>query len=184
MLLTSLAGFGSGCGPDLDTIEGALAGAAAAVGNRDYEALFRVLDARARTALASIYRARKQAADVIRASYPPDAQRAALAELGDAIQAESAVDLFRRRCAESCMQTFADALGAPREVRTDGPVRTVKTVRGTELPLYRAEDGEYGLMWDTPALLRERARAAAELDLVQKNGELYREQRALEQARN
>ena len=82
------------------------------------------------------------------------------------------------------MDRFASLLGAPREVQRDGMLWTVNTVRGTTLALYRSEAGHYGLVWETPALLRERVRAAAELDLVKKNGELYRERHALEQARN
>jgi hypothetical protein len=167
------------CSADPTTVEGALSAAASAVGARDHDALLQVLDERARFSLSSVYQARTLAAGVIRESYPADAQAAALAELGDAVAAHSTVELFRARCGDACLDAFAATLGAPSEVRMEDRVAIVKTVRGTEARLYRADDGRYGLMWETSALMRERTRAAAELDLIQKNGQLYRSQRAL-----
>jgi hypothetical protein len=168
------------CGADETTIEGALARAASAVGARDHEALYRVIDQRARFALASVYRARKLAAEEIRRHYPVEARAGALAELGDAVDADSDADLFRKRCGDTCLDAFAAVLGAPREVTFVDRVGTVKTVRGTETQLYRGDDGRFGLVWETAALVRERTRAAAELDLIQKNGQQYRAARALE----
>lgn len=172
----------SGCSSDPKSVEGALSRAASAVGSRDYPALFASLDERARFALGSVYRARKRAEEVIRTSYPPAAQPRALAELGDAIGADSEVELFRRRCGDDCLAALAAQLGAPRAVRTDGEVTVVETVRGTEARLYRASDGRYGLVWNTDALVRERTRAAAELDLIQKNGATYRSEQGLRTA--
>jgi hypothetical protein len=171
--------FVAACGPDPHSVEGALATASAAVAARDHEALFQALDERARFSLGSIYFARKAAAAEIRASYPAEVQPGALRELGDAMQADSEVALFRLRCADDCLDTLAATLGAPRSVQVNGRISTVATVRGTETQLYRADDGRYGLVWDSAALVRERTRAAAELDLIKKNGAQYREQRAL-----
>lgn len=168
------------CGGDATTVEGALARAASAVGARDHEALFAVIDQRSRFALASVYNARKLAAQEIRGSYPQEAQHVALAELGDAIDAKSDVDLFRLRCGDVCLDAFALVLGAPSSVELDDRLATVSTVRGTKTQLYRGEDGKYGLVWETAALVRERTRAAAELDLIRKNGQQYRSQQALE----
>ena len=174
-----IASFGEACSSDAKTVEGALANAASAVGARDYAALFQALDERARFSLSSVHLARKVAARVIRANYPPEAQASALAELGDAVDVESDVELFRARCDDACLDALSASLGAPREVRIEDRIAIVQTVRGTETRLYRADDGRYGLVWDSTALMRERTRAAAELDLIQKNGELYRSQRAL-----
>lgn len=167
------------CGSDAKTVEGALSNAASAVGARDYEALFQALDERARFSLSSVYQARTLAAQVIRDNYPVEARASALAELGDAVHAKSSVALFRARCDDACLDALAASIGAPREVRIEDRIAIVQTVRGTETRLYRADDGRYGLVWDTDALMRERTRAAAELDLIQKNGEVYRSQRAL-----
>ena len=168
------------CAADSTTVEGALARAASAVASRDYEDLFAAIDERSRFSLSSVYFARKEAAKVIRESYPTDLQASALHDLGDAVQATSAVDLFRRRCdALRCVESFADRLGAPRRVRTEGRAAEVETVRGTTAELYRGEDGRYGLVWETAPLMRERTRSAAELDLIKKNAALYRSQRAL-----
>jgi hypothetical protein len=176
-----IATFVSGaCGGDAATVEGALARAASALGARDHEALFAVIDQRSRFALASVYNARKLAAKEIRASYPQEAQHVALAELGDAVDAESDADLFRLRCGDVCLDAFAAELGAPSSVQVDDRLATVTTVRGTQTQLYRGDDGKFGLVWETAALVRERTRAAAELDLIRKNGQQYRSQRALE----
>jgi len=170
----------SACGGDASTVEGALARAASAVGARDHEALFAAIDQRSRFALASVFNARKLAAQEIRASYPQEAQHVALAELGDAVDAKTDADLFRLRCGDVCLDAFAAVLGAPTSVELDDKLATVTTVRGTKTQLYRGEDGNYGLVWETAALVRERTRAAAELDLIRKNGQQYRSQQALE----
>ncbi len=182
----SLCGLGAlvlvlavGCGPDPHTVEGGLAAAAAAVAARDHAALFRALDQRARDSLSSVYFARKAAAEEIRASYPVEAQPGALRDLGDALEADSDVALFAQRCADACLDGLANSLGAPRSVAVDDRICTVTTVRGTQAQLYRADDGSYGVVWDSAALMRERTRAAAELDLIKKNGAQYRAQRKL-----
>lgn len=174
-----IASLAQACASDARTVEGALANAASALGARDHAALFQALDERARFSLASVYQARKVAARVIRANYPPEAQAKALAELGDAVAAKSDVELFRARCDDACLDALSASMGAPRDVRVEDRIAIVQTVRGTETRLYRADDGRYGLVWETAALMRERARAAAELDLIQKNGALYSSQRAL-----
>jgi hypothetical protein len=181
-LLSAVAIFFAACGPDPRTVEGALAAAASAVASRDHGALLRALDQRARDSLSSVYFARKAAAEEIRASYPPDAQPTALSELGDAVTADSDVALFALRCPDVCLDALAGSLGAPRSVRPDAldpRLSTVTTVRDTEAQLYRAEDGSYGLVWESASLMRERTRAAAELDLIKKNGAQYRAQRKL-----
>jgi hypothetical protein len=171
--------FVSACGPDPKTVEGALAAASAAVAARDHAALFQALDRRAHDSLSSVYFARKAAAEEIRAGYPPEAQPDALRELGDALQADSDVGLFALRCPDACLDAFAGSLGAPRSLQVDDRITTVTTVRDTEAQLYRADDGSYGLVWESAALMRERTRAAAELDLIKKNAAQYRAQREL-----
>jgi hypothetical protein len=178
-LALALAWLATACGGDPTTVEGALSHAASAVARGDYEDLFACIDERSRFALSSVYYARRRAAQLIRESYPKPAQASALGELGDAAQAESAVDLFRRRCDEACVQAFSAQLGAPRRVRSEGRLVTVETVRGTTAQLYRGDDGRYGLVWDTAALARERTRTAAELDLIQKNAALYNSHKLL-----
>lgn len=179
VLALALCCAGSACGGDPKTVEGALSLAASAVARSDYEDLFANIDERSRFALSSVYFARKQAARTIREAYPVEAQAGALAELGDAALAESAVDLFRRRCDAACVHAFAAQLGAPASTRVEGKLAVVQTVRGTTAELYRGDDGRYGLVWDTAALARERTRSAAELDLIEKNAAVYRSRRAL-----
>jgi len=178
----ALAITATACGGDASTVEGALASAASAVGARDYGAMFQALDERARFSIGSVFQTRRRAADIIQADYPPEARASALGELGDALEVDSATDLFRRRCPDACLDAIAGSLGAPSAVHVEGRIATVKTVRGTEAKLYRADDGRYGLVWESEALMRERSRAAAELDFIQKNAATYRAQNALQGA--
>jgi alkylated DNA nucleotide flippase Atl1 len=169
-----------GGGDDPRTVEGALARAASALAQDDPAALFRVIDQRARHALAAIVQARREAAQVVRKSYPAAEQPRALAELGDAQDAADAAALFALRCPASCRGELAAKVGAPAETRQEGAITVVRTARDSELQLYRGSDTWYGIVWQTDALVRERDRAAAELELVQKNAELYGKQQALE----
>jgi hypothetical protein len=168
-----------GCEPDARTVEGALGKAATALARRDARALFRVIDQRARHALAAVVQARREAATIIRGSYPAPEQGRALAALGDALHATDAADLFAARCPTPCLDALAAQVGAPAEMHTQGSSTRVRTVRGGELVLYRGTDTWYGIEWHTEELMRERSRAAAELDLVQKNAEIYRRAQAL-----
>jgi hypothetical protein len=167
--------------PDARTVEGALAKAATALARNDASGLFRVIDQRARHALAAIVQARHEAAEIIRKSYPAGEQERALGELGDALGAKDAAALFALRCPQTCRDELAARVGAPADVKSDGPVTIVRTARGSELRLFHGTDTWYGIEWQTEAVSRERDRAAAELDLVRKNGELYAQQNALHQ---
>jgi hypothetical protein len=169
----------AGCTPDGRTVEGALGKAATALAAHDHAALFRVIDQRARHALAAVVHARREAAKVIREEYPAPEQARALEALGDAQHARDAADLFARRCPTACLEQLSSQVGAPTETRTEGKLTVVRTSRGGELKLYLGNDTWYGIEWHTDALIRERDRAAAELDLVKKNAELYRKRQAL-----
>ncbi len=168
-----------GVGSDPREVDGALGRAADALAQRDAEDLFRLIDQRARHAMASITESRRNAAKLIREEYPDALKARALTELGDAAQAKDAVDLFRLRCAGTCLDGLSQSVGAPVETRQDGVEIVVKTARGGELRMYRGDDMWYGIVWNTDALRRERNRAAAEFNQVKSNAELYREQRKL-----
>jgi hypothetical protein len=160
-------------------VRGALSAAAGAVGQHDERALFLALDQRARYALDAIVNARKEARSLIERTYPPEDAPAALAALGDAASAARGSELFGRRCDTRCMDELGTHLAAPRTIREDGPLATVETVRGGHVTLYRADDGTYGLVWNSDALVRERARAYAELELTKRNAALYAQKRTL-----
>ncbi len=162
-----------GGGNDPRDVEGALARAAEALAQRDTQALFRVVDQRARHALASIAQSKHAAAELIRQSYPARAQPEALAQLGDAAQVKDAATLFGLRCGATCLDDLSGRVGAPSQVRNDGDEVVVTTARGGQLRLFRGSDTWYGIVWNTDALRRERDRAAAELAQVQANALLY-----------
>lgn len=177
LALSSL--FACASSADPRTVEGALARAASALAEDDPTALFRVIDQRARHAMAAIVQARKEAAEVIRKSYPEAERERALAALGDAKDAADAAALFAMRCPTTCRRELAARVGAPAEQREEGEIVVVRTARGSEVRLYRGNDTWYGIEWHTDELIRERTRAAAELDLVQRNAKLYEERDAL-----
>ncbi len=167
------------CGSDPRQVDGAIASVVAAASKHDAENLFEVIDQRARFAMGGLVKARKQAAEVILAHYPKEAQGQALESLGDAYRADSGAALFALRCNAACMDGIAAKMASPKEVSEEGDLARVVTVRGDTLELFRGNDGRYGVVWNTENLKRETTRAYAELDLIQKNAELYQKQREL-----
>jgi hypothetical protein len=145
-------------------------------------ALFPALDERSRFALDAIADARTKARALIRAHYPAEVQRDALAQLGSDSEAENGAALFARRCAGACLTLLCDKVGAAERVTVEARepgVTRVRTVRGGEYVLYRTPKGRYGVVFETDALARERRRAFAELSSIEANTKVYAKQRAL-----
>lgn len=166
--------------PDPRSIEGALDAAARAIQAHDARRLFRVVDQRARHALASIVKDRREAAGWVARDYP-DAERAStLAALGDAVGAHDAAALFARRCGLACLEDLGRRIGAPARTEAEGDETVVHTARGETLRLYHGDDGWWGLVWNTASLSQERDRAAQDLGQIRANAEIYRKKRALE----
>lgn len=182
LLPCALLVFGVACGGDADprTVEGAVSFAAAAVERSDATSLFRVIDQRARHAMASIVADRNRAAAIVARDYPAEARPEALASLGDAVGAADAPALFARRCGEPCFAELRGVLGAPRELARTGDEVVATTARGTEIRLHLGSDGWYGLVWRTPELDRERTQASRDVEVVERNAEVYRRRRELE----
>jgi hypothetical protein len=183
-LLAALAlASSSGCAdepPDPRTVRGAIAAAAQSIETRDAGRLFRVIDQRARHAMASIVRDRRDAKALIEADYPAGEQQAALAALGDAALVEDAAALFALRCPEVCMRGLGEQLAAPQGEVPARPDVTVTTARGTTLYMHAGTDGRFGLVWHTQALSEERDRASRELLQIRDNAAVYKRRRALE----
>jgi len=169
--------------PDPRTVRGALAAAARALEERDSRALFRIIDQRTRSAMASVVGDRLEAAALIRRDYPEPERTQALASLGDAALVGDPAGLFARRCPEACMAELAAAVGAPAEEHP-GPKGSqeleVRTTRGGRLRLHRGKDGWWGIVWNTAAYNAERTRAARELIQIAHNAEVYRRRHALD----
>jgi len=179
-----IAAILAGCGdPDPRTVRGALEMAANAVEARDARALFRVIDQRARQAMASIVADRRYAAELIERDYPVEERASALSGFGGAQRAVDAADLFAQRCATECLANFAQTLGAPtsQTQRGQGDLE-VRTAPGGVLRLHLGQDGWWALVWNTEALSEERTRAARDRLQIEANAEVYRRRRALEQA--
>lgn len=164
---------------DPRSIRGAIDAAARAIEADDGTALFRVIDQRSRHAMDAIVAQRREAAQLIRAHYPPEEQARALSALGDAATVESAAQLFAERCDRSCRRAIGQKLGAPASQTRDGVEVVVTTTQGQTLRLHRGTDTWYGLVWETEALDRERSRVAQELSQIRENADVYRRRRAL-----
>ena len=74
----------------------------------------------------------------------------------------------------ACKQTPQGKIGSELEVIT---------ARGGRLRMHRGQDGNWGIVWNTDALARERTRAARELVQIEQNADIYRRRRALERSR-
>lgn len=167
--------------PDPRTVDGALGFLGRAVERDDAATLYRGIDERARHAMISIVSDRREAARLVRESYPEGERAAAIAALGDAAEVESAEQLFARRCDAACRRGIGDRIGAAAEVRKEGPITVVTTARGTEVRLYRGGPDEwYGLEWHTDELSLERDRANRDLAIIRQNAATFDRRRALE----
>ncbi|HEY2735411.1 MAG TPA: hypothetical protein VGI70_15545, partial [Polyangiales bacterium] len=175
-LILSACGYGA----QPRDVRGALAAAANALESRDSEAVFHCLDERARFAMYAIVNTRRDARKLIEADYPPQERGPALAALGEAAKVSTAEELFARRCDSACLQTFADAVGAPVSQRMSGDEVVVSTVRGKTLRMHAGSDGGYGLVWNTEPLAGERSQAARELVRIRENAAVYRRRKKLE----
>lgn len=166
------------CGPDLTKPEGALGQLAQGCAAGEAKEVFSALDERSRFALDAIAQARSKAKGVITSAYPEEARAEALAQLGDASGTQTGRELFALRCDASCVEALCQGVSAAASVALDGGEARVRTVRGAEVTLYRAQK-HYGLVWQTDALMRERRRAFAELSTIEANAKVYAQQKGL-----
>lgn len=179
--MCSVTSTGCDTRPDPNEVAGALAFAARAIEDQDSRQLYRVIDERARHALHSIVHDRNAAAALIRESYPASERDRALAELGDAIEVEDAEGLFAARCGPECRSAIGGRIGGVERTEEEGQELVVHTTRGETLRLHRrGESHWWGIVWQTQALDRERARANQDLHRVEQNVETYRRRRQLE----
>lgn len=172
------------CTGQQSTVRGALANAAEALEGRDAVRFFATLDQRTRFAMISTVNTRREARRLIEADYPESEKAQALEALGEAAQVETGAELFARRCDLSCLNTFADSVGAPASEVVRGDEVEVTTVRGHTLRMHAGTDGEYGIVWSTQATSAERAQAARELVRIRENAAVYRRRKALASSAN
>ena len=132
------------------------------------------------TALVSVVKDRKAAAQAIRADYPEPERAAALRALGDAAEVSDAGALFAHRCDARCVAELGTGLGAPVSESVSGDELRVRTAAGGDLRMFKGRDGLWGLVWRTQELSDERLRAARERLQIEANAEVYRRRRALE----
>jgi len=164
---------------DATDVRGALAGAAAALEGSDAARLFPYIDERARFALASTVKSRADARRLIESDYPEAERPAALAALGEAAEAQSATELFARRCTEPCLSALAAQVGAPVTQTAVNAELRVTTSRGGTLHMFAGQDGRYGIVWNTAATMAERAQASRDLTQIRENAAIYRKRRDL-----
>lgn len=169
--------------PDPRTADGALEYLALAANEGDKFKLFRGQDQVARHALDATFKMRHETARIISDTYPASAVPAALAELGDALNVESTLELFFRRCDAACLEWFSRNLGAAAEQQATGALVVIRTINDTKLTLRKGTDGWYGVVWRTDEWVAERDRAARDLAQVQENARVYSARKRLEPTR-
>lgn len=167
------------CNGQQSTVRGALANAAEALEARDAVRFFATLDQRTRFAMISTVNTRREARALIEADYPESEKAQALEALGDAAQVSTGAELFARRCDMSCLNDYADRVGAPASQVVRGDEVEVTTVRGRTLRMHAGTDGEYGIVWSTEASAAERAQASRELVRIRENAAVFRKRKAL-----
>ncbi len=140
---------------------------------------FPYLETQAQWAAYTIRDARKKACDRVRASYPPDQQKALLdgwREESDAPDGGDIVALLGAR--RGWITRLERDLSGVASVDVQGERATVVTGRGTRYAFRRRENGIWGLTLFTAELSAEAERASRDLEVVEQAARDYDNARA------
>ena len=150
-----------------------------AVSERRVRDAFPYLETEAQWAAYTIRDARKKACDRVRASYPPDQQKALLdgwRDEGDAPDGADVVALLGAR--RGWIARLERDLSGVASVDVQGERATVVTGRGTRYAFRRRENGIWGLTLFTAELAAEAERASRDLEVVEQAAHDYDSARA------
>lgn len=156
------------------TPEGAYLRIVLAVSERRVRDVFPYLETEAQWAAYTIRDARKKACDRVRASYPPDQQKALLdgwREEGNAPDGADVVALLAER--RGWIARLERDLSGVASVDVQGERATVVTGRGTRYAFRKRENGIWGLTLLTAELAAEAERASRDLDVVEQAARDY-----------
>ena len=156
------------------TPDGAYLRIVLAVSERRVRDAFPYLETEAQWAAYTIRDARRKACDRVRASYPPDQQKALLdgwREESDAPDGADIVALLGKR--RGWIARLERDLSGVASVDVQGERATVVTGRGTRYAFRRRDNGIWGLTLFTAELAAEAERASRDLDVVEQAARDY-----------
>lgn len=161
--------------PSDRTVEGAYVRLARAVSEGHLETAFAYLEDDARDACYTAQRSRKDASDLVAASFPEPERSEVLTRYEEEANAGSGAGLFARVADRRgwTARLRKDLSGVAR-IESDGDRATVTTARGTRYTFRRQHDGGFGLTMFTAELVADGNRAARDLDVVRKAAADYR----------
>jgi hypothetical protein len=161
------------------TPQGAYLRIVLAVNERRVRDAFPYLETEAQWAAYTIRDARKKACDRVRASYPPDQQKALLDGWRDESDAPDGADVVALLGARRGWITRLERdLSGVASVDEQGERATVVTGRGTRYAFRRRENGIWGLTLFTAELAAEAERASRDLEVVEQAAHDYDNARA------
>lgn len=160
--------------PSARTAEGAYMRLARAVTEAKLETAFAYLEDDARDACYTVQRSRKEARELVAASFPEPERSEVLARYREEAEVASGAALFAlvavRRGWDARLRK--DLSGVV-DVESDGDRATVVTARGTRYSFRRQRDGGFGLTMFSAELVTDGNRAARDLDVVRKAAQDY-----------
>jgi hypothetical protein len=160
--------------PPDTTPEGAYLRIVLAVNERRIRDAFPYFETEAQWAAYTIRDARRKACDRVRASYPPDEQKALLDMWRDESQAPDGADVLallgERR---GWIARLERDLSGVASVDVQGERATVVTGRGTRYAFRRRENGIWGLTLFTAEIVAEAERASRDLEVVEQAAHDY-----------
>jgi hypothetical protein len=161
--------------PSDRTAEGAYVRLARAVSEGNLETAFAYLEDDARDACYTVHRSRKEARELVAASFPEPERTDTMARYREEAEAGSGAAIFAKVAERRgwTARLRKDLSGVAR-IETDGDRATVVTARGARYTFRQQHDGGFGLTMFTAELVIDGNRAARDLDVVRKAADDYR----------
>jgi hypothetical protein len=161
------------------TPDGAYLRIVLAISERQIREVFPYLETEAQWASYTIRDARKKATDRVRASYPPDQQRALLDGWREESDAPDGADVFALLAdRRGWIARLERDLSGVTSVDVQGERATVVTGRGTRYAFRRRDNGIWGLTLFTAELAAQAERASRDLEVVEQAAHDYDSARA------
>jgi hypothetical protein len=160
--------------PSDQTPSGAYPRLARSFGEDKVHEAFAYIETEAQWACYSIRDARRDAVAMVRARYPEDRKREALAPIEEAGACADGSNIFALYARTHGFRArMRKDLSGVASVDIAGERATVITARGTRYPFRRRDNGIWGLTIFTAELLAEKDRATRDLGLIQKAADDY-----------
>lgn len=149
--------------------EGAYVRVAERIARGDERSVFELLDDRAKDACSRLWRARREASNLVDGVYP-EPERGRLLELWRPLASgESAADAWDVLSARrGWVSTLRKDLSGVVKVSVEGDSASIETARGARYPFAKRADGTWGLALFTADLVDDAWRAERDLEVIQR----------------